>query len=132
MNYQTEITLNTKSGIELTWWIENLRLCNGQNFSNLNPQVIFQTDASLTGWGAVCNGVQTSGQWSEEEKSLHKCTGTTSNKTGSIFLHQREKGESNRLSDRQQWSLVLPFENGGNIEQKYDQIEQRDLVLSSK
>ena len=71
MNYQSVITLNTKSRTELTWWIENLRFCNGRTFSQLNPQVIIQTDASLTGWGAVCNGVQTSGQWSEEERSLH-------------------------------------------------------------
>ena len=28
---------------------------------------------------------------------------------GSIFLHQREKGETHTLSDRQQGSLVLPF-----------------------
>ena len=40
-------------------------------FSQLNPEVIIQTDASLTGWGAVCNEVQTSGQWSEEERCLH-------------------------------------------------------------
>ena len=57
---------------------------------------------------------------------------TTSNKTGSIFLHQREEGESHTLSDGQQGSLVLLFENGGNKERKYDQIEQRDLALSSK
>ena len=37
----------------------------------MKPKVIIQTDASLTGWGAVCNGVQTSGQWTEEERSLH-------------------------------------------------------------
>ena len=35
--------------------------------------------------------------------------GTTNNKMGSIFLHQREKGETHTLSDRQQGSLVLPF-----------------------
>ena len=64
------ITLNTKSRKQLTWWIENLRFCNGQTFSQLNPQVIIQTDASLAGWGAVCNGVQTSEQWSEEERTL--------------------------------------------------------------
>ena len=71
MNYQSVIALNIKSRTELTWWIENLRFCNGRTFSQLNPQVIIQTDASLTGWGAVCNGVQTSGQWTEEERSLH-------------------------------------------------------------
>ena len=71
MNYQSVITLNTKSRTELTWWIENLRFCNGRTFSQLNPQMITQTDASLTGWEAVCNRVQTSGQWSEEERTLH-------------------------------------------------------------
>ena len=69
-NYQSVITLNTKSRKELTWWIENFWFCNGQTFSQLNPQVIIQTDASLAGWGAVCNGVQKSGQWSEEERTL--------------------------------------------------------------
>ena len=71
MNYQPVITLNTKSRTELTWRIEKLRFCNGRTFSQLNPQMIIQTDASLTGWGAVCNRVQTSRQWSEEERTLH-------------------------------------------------------------
>ena len=29
MNNKSVITLSTKSGAELTWWIENLRFCNG-------------------------------------------------------------------------------------------------------
>ena len=33
--------------------------------------MIIQTDPSLTGWGAVCNWAQTSGQWSEKERTLH-------------------------------------------------------------
>ena len=33
--------------------------------------MIIETDAFLTGWGAVCNGAQTSGQWSEEERTLY-------------------------------------------------------------
>ena len=52
---------------ELTRWIDNLRFWNGQAFSQLNPQMVIQTHTSLTGWGAVRNGVQTSVQWSEEE-----------------------------------------------------------------
>ena len=42
MNYQSVITLNTKSRKELTWRIENLRFCNGRTSSQLNPQVIIQ------------------------------------------------------------------------------------------
>ena len=46
---ELSVSNNTKSRTELTWWIENLRFCNGRTFSQLNPQVIIQTDASLTG-----------------------------------------------------------------------------------
>ena len=72
------------------------------------------------------------------ENLTNKFAGTTSNKIGSIFLYQREKGESHTLSGRQQSSLVLLFENGGgrggggSKERTYDQIEQLDLALSSK
>ena len=65
------------------------------------------------------------------ENFQHKSAGTTSNKTGSIFLHQREKSESHTPPDRKQGNLVLPFENRRNKERTYDQIEQRDLSLSS-
>ena len=71
MSYQSVPTLNTKSITELTWWIENLRFCNGRTFSQLNQRLIIQIDASLPGWGAICDGVQTSGKWSEEERTLH-------------------------------------------------------------
>ena len=32
---------------------------------------IIQTDASLSGWGAVCQDSQTGGRWSDEEKGNH-------------------------------------------------------------
>ena len=34
MNYQSVITLNTKSRTELTWWRENLRFSNDRTFSH--------------------------------------------------------------------------------------------------
>ena len=66
------------------------------------------------------------------ENLTHKYAGTTSNEIGSIFLHPRGKSESHTLSDRQQGSLVLRFENGEEKERTYDQIKQRYLALSSK
>ena len=53
------------------------------------------------------------------ENHTHKCAGTTSDKVGSIFSHQREKSESHTLSDRQQGNLVLSFENRGNKERTH-------------
>ena len=67
-----------------------------------------------------------------KENLTHKCAGTTSNEIGPIFLQQKEKSESHTLPDRQQGSLVLPFENGGNKERTNDLAAQRDLSLSSK
>ena len=32
---------------------------------------MIQSDASLSGWGAVCKGVSTGGLWSPQEQSLH-------------------------------------------------------------
>ena len=100
---ELSVSNNTKSRTELTWWIENLQFCNGRTFSQLNPQVIIQTDASLTRWGAVCYRVKTTRQRLEEKG--------------------KEKSESHTLSDRQQGSLVLLFENERNTERTFDQIE---------
>ena len=33
--------------------------------------IVIETDASLLGWGVVCNGVQTGGLWSREEQLEH-------------------------------------------------------------
>ena len=34
-------------------------------------QIVIQSDASLAGWGAVCNGVSTGGSWSPKEQMMH-------------------------------------------------------------
>lgn len=60
------------SRYEFTCWIENSRFCNERTFSQLNPQVIIQTDTSLIWWGGVYNGAQTLEQWSEEERTLYR------------------------------------------------------------
>ena len=58
---------------ELRWWVKNLRSWNGKSFINPDPQldVVITTDASLSGWGAECQGTTTQGQWSEEERTQH-------------------------------------------------------------
>ena len=58
-SYQKEIVLNQDSKVELLWWVENLSLSNGCSLICPETQVVIQTDASLTGWGAVCNGQTT-------------------------------------------------------------------------
>ena len=36
-----------------------------------NPDLTIKTDASLLGWGAVAEGANTGGLWSEEERQSH-------------------------------------------------------------
>ena len=62
------------SRYEFTCWIENSRFCNERTFSQLNPQMIIQTDTSLIWWGGVYNGAQTLEQCQKRrEPYTEKC-----------------------------------------------------------
>ena len=44
---------------------------NGKAVLESTPDMIAKTDASLLGWGAVSEGVQTGGLWSEGKRMYH-------------------------------------------------------------
>ena len=70
-SYCKKVILNRNSKEELQWWIQNLKICNGPYLIQSHSQVLIQTDASIKGWGAKCQGISTGGQWSKEEQLLH-------------------------------------------------------------
>ena len=45
--------------------------CNGRALLSHRKQLVIQSDASMTGWGAVCQELQTGGPWSQAEQMLH-------------------------------------------------------------
>ena len=53
---------------ELAWWIEQAQLWNGYSPKQV---VMIQTDASRTGWGAVCQRKSTGSPWSLQETQYH-------------------------------------------------------------
>ena len=55
----------------LLWWIENLSLMGDMKFFPKNPDMEIYSDASLSGWGAVCNGVTTNGSWTLSDSRRH-------------------------------------------------------------
>ena len=55
---------------ELDWWQHHLAHWNGRTVIQRQAQ----SDASLTGWGAVCDGVSTGGSWSPHGSK--QCTST--------------------------------------------------------
>lgn len=64
-------TLNSKSRLELSWWISSLNHVNGKCFSTVDPDMVIFADACLSGWGAVANGVRTKGPWTAQQAKLH-------------------------------------------------------------
>ena len=69
--YDGQISLSQEARRDLEWWTENLSRWNGRHIDKQGPSLTIETDASLTGWGAFCQGVMTGGCWSEAETSLH-------------------------------------------------------------
>jgi len=70
-DYTAFLTLSPPAREELLWWQERLSQWNGKALVHQKETVVIRSDASLQGWGAVCNGIRTGGPWSQEEQELH-------------------------------------------------------------
>ena len=69
--YNSVVPLNMECRNDHQWWIDQLSIWNGRSLISRSPDLIITTDASLKGWGAVCQGVHTRGLWTQEESLLH-------------------------------------------------------------
>jgi hypothetical protein len=65
------VVLPTEARADLEWWVANLRHSNGKAFFLSDPDLEICSDASLKGWGAVCDGITTRGPWLKEDGSRH-------------------------------------------------------------
>ena len=65
------MTLSVQALLELRWWIDSIREWNGRAIISPSPDLVIETDASLTGWGAVLDQQRIGGAWNSEEKELH-------------------------------------------------------------
>lgn len=70
-DYEAKIKLTEVILPDLHWWERNISL----TYNLLRPHKKFgleiYTDASRTGWGAVCNNQRANGAWKDEELSFH-------------------------------------------------------------
>jgi hypothetical protein len=62
-SYETMVSLNHNCRNDLQWWIEQIPIWNGRAIIAPAPDLVITTDASMRGWGAVCQGVHTRGLW---------------------------------------------------------------------
>lgn len=70
-HFESLLTLSQGVKLELSWWVENLKLNNGKALVSSPPQLLMSSDASTQGWGAFCRGNKTGGPWTAQEKKLH-------------------------------------------------------------
>lgn len=70
-NYDHPCHLTMEAREELLWWVNHLTEWNGRHLLSQEPDLIIETDASTTGWGATCQNVRTGGPWSPKEQAMH-------------------------------------------------------------
>ena len=70
-SYNAPCPLSPAAKEELDWWTNQLTRWNGKGLVRRQPDLQIESDASLIGWGASCQGAQTGGRWSRGEKNLH-------------------------------------------------------------
>ena len=63
---EAKITLSDLSKNELTWRENNIMTAT-KNLKKLPIDTIMYTDASLEGWGAVCEKSETGDMWTKQE-----------------------------------------------------------------
>lgn len=68
-NFSSKMSLSSESLSDIAWWQAHANMNN--NIISDNFDMIIETDASLTGWGANFNGISTRGHWTPEEAKLH-------------------------------------------------------------
>lgn len=70
-NYDHHVQLDEDSKQELIWWSSKLSKWNGRALVRPQPNIIVKSDASLRGWGAICQNTKTGGLWMENERDQH-------------------------------------------------------------
>lgn len=69
-NYDADMTLSSTIRPDLHWWKFHIRdVVNPIRRQNYALEIF--SDASLTGWGAACNGELTHGSWNAQEREYH-------------------------------------------------------------
>ena len=70
-DYDSTLTLSLDSREELLWWDNQMIKWNGKTILTTEPDLIIESDASNQGCGASCQGTNTGGPWSTQEKTRH-------------------------------------------------------------
>lgn len=65
------VSLSSSARDDIRWWVKNLSSSNGLCFLKKDPDLVIYSDASLHGWGFVCDGVCSRGPWAGSDRLCH-------------------------------------------------------------
>ena len=69
-SWDSELEIEESCRTDLIWWFEALRNWNGAPLQKTGKQIQIETDASGTGWGAICKTlegvIEASGTWTKD------------------------------------------------------------------
>ena len=85
--YETQVSLSRYSREELKWWDNHMVKWNGKSLLSKEIDMIIDSDASLIGWGAVCQNQRIGGPWSHREPDAYKLPGSH---TGSLDISETQ------------------------------------------
>ena len=95
--------------------------------------MLIQADASRKGWGAVCEGISTGGQWSKEEKLLHiNVLELKAVKLALLTFNKRKTLKAVHFQIDNTTALLYLVKMGGDREPNVTKIKQRRLAVSLK
>lgn len=69
-NYDTKFKPSSHIIPDLHWWEANI-MHTKNSVTAANYDTTIFTDASMTGWGAVCNDMRANGHWNDSEMKFH-------------------------------------------------------------
>lgn len=70
-DYDKLLSLSPQARLDLHWVVENICKFIGNFFKEPKVDIYIESDASLTGWGALCDNQSASGTWSPGELQYH-------------------------------------------------------------
>ena len=70
-SYQMVGQINKQAQVDLQWWATQLPTCCSSPIVKQEATIVIESDASNSGWGAVCQGVRTGGRWTPVEAQHH-------------------------------------------------------------
>ena len=116
---------------ELEWWKNHLTAWNGKSLVLRQPDLRIESDASLIGWGASCQGTQMGGPWSQQ---AHKRPGAACSYTSGEDILKRSRKQESTAAAGQSDSSCLYKQPGRNSLRPRHKAGKRfvDVVLTER